>query len=167
MKSIFYVGATLMIGASIYGFVDYQKTSHKKEFSNMYKEPATTDPEKTVVEKKLTPTENKTTVTTEKKATVKKNVVAKEESITGIRPIAADEKMDASTAATIEKAEVTVTPSKEAAKGVKKKRKLSTKLFSRGALDERYIEKEVKLETPKEKKVPIAIGTVKPENKEQ
>lgn len=116
----------------------------------MYKEPATTDPEKTVVEKKLTPAENKTAVTTEKKATVKKNVVAKEESIAGIRPIAADEKMDASTAATIEKAEVTVAPSKEAAKVVKKKRKLSTKLFSRGALDERYIEKEMKLETPKE-----------------
>ena len=36
MKSILYVGATLMIGASIYGFVDYKKTSHSKEFTGMY-----------------------------------------------------------------------------------------------------------------------------------
>jgi predicted phage gp36 major capsid-like protein len=36
MKSILYVGATLMIGASIYGFVDYKKTSHNKEFTKMY-----------------------------------------------------------------------------------------------------------------------------------
>jgi len=162
MKSIFYVGATLMIGASIYGFVDYQKTSHKKEFSNMYKEPANTEPEKTVAEKKVIPAENKKVLVTEKKATVKKNVVAKEKTIGGIRPIAADEKLDASTTTNIEKAEITVTPSKEAAKVVKKKRKLNTKLFSRGALDERYIEKEMKLETPKEKK-----GSVKSENKER
>ena len=33
MKSILYVGATLMIGASIYGFVDYKKTSRNNEFT--------------------------------------------------------------------------------------------------------------------------------------
>ena len=38
MKSILYVGATLMIGASIYGFVDYKNSSRKKEFTNMYEE---------------------------------------------------------------------------------------------------------------------------------
>lgn len=128
----------------------------------MYKEPGTTEPEKTVVEKKIIPAENKTVLVTGKKAAVKKNVVAKEESIAGIRPIAADEKMDVSATANIEKTEVTVSPSKEAARVVKKKRKLSTKLFSRGALDERYIEKEMKLETPKEKK-----ESVKSENKER
>lgn len=36
MKSILYVGATLMIGASIYGFVDYKKTSQHKTFTGMY-----------------------------------------------------------------------------------------------------------------------------------
>jgi hypothetical protein len=36
MKSILYVGATLMIGASIYGFVDYNKTSRNREFRDMY-----------------------------------------------------------------------------------------------------------------------------------
>jgi hypothetical protein len=38
MKSILYVGATLMIGASIYGFVDYKQTSQKKEFKEQYLE---------------------------------------------------------------------------------------------------------------------------------
>ena len=44
MKSILYVGATLMIGASIYGFVDYQKASRKKEFTKMYEEKNAKDP---------------------------------------------------------------------------------------------------------------------------
>ena len=38
MKSVLYVAATLMIGASIYGFVDYSKTSKHKEFKRMYDE---------------------------------------------------------------------------------------------------------------------------------
>ena len=38
MKSMLYVGATLMIGASIYGFVDYKQTHNKKEFKEMYSE---------------------------------------------------------------------------------------------------------------------------------
>ncbi len=36
MKAILYAGAALMVGASIYGFVDYKKTSHKKQFTGMY-----------------------------------------------------------------------------------------------------------------------------------
>ncbi len=45
MKSILYVAAALMIGASIYGFVDYSKTSRHKEFTNMYNENETGEPE--------------------------------------------------------------------------------------------------------------------------
>src|SRR5258707_14700729 len=37
MKAILYAGAVLMTGASIYGFIDYKKTSRDKEFTNMYK----------------------------------------------------------------------------------------------------------------------------------
>src|SRR5580765_5926717 len=37
MKAILYAGAVLMTGASIYGFIDYKKTSRNKEFTNMYK----------------------------------------------------------------------------------------------------------------------------------
>ena len=46
MKSVLYVAATLMIGAGIYGFVDYNKTSRHKEFKTMYDE---NDLKKTVV----------------------------------------------------------------------------------------------------------------------
>ena len=36
MKSILYIGAALMTGASIYGFIDYRKSSQKEDFSRMY-----------------------------------------------------------------------------------------------------------------------------------
>ncbi len=38
MKKMLYAGAALMIGASVYGFVDYKRTSQKKEFKSMYVE---------------------------------------------------------------------------------------------------------------------------------
>lgn len=38
MKKMLYAGAALMIGASVYGFVDFKKTSKKKEFKAMYVE---------------------------------------------------------------------------------------------------------------------------------
>lgn len=37
MKSILYIGAVLMTGACIYGFVDYRKTSERKEFKSLYR----------------------------------------------------------------------------------------------------------------------------------
>jgi len=43
MKSVLYVAAILMIGASIYGFVDYNKTKGSKEFATMYDEKERTD----------------------------------------------------------------------------------------------------------------------------
>jgi hypothetical protein len=36
MKTILYIGATLMVGASIYGFIEYKKSSHDKNFRNLY-----------------------------------------------------------------------------------------------------------------------------------
>jgi len=36
MKTILYAGMALMIGAGIYGFADYNKTSRDKKFSGMY-----------------------------------------------------------------------------------------------------------------------------------
>ncbi len=44
MKSVLYVAAAFMIGASIYGFVDYSKTSRHKEFKTMYDEPEVKQP---------------------------------------------------------------------------------------------------------------------------
>ena len=134
MKSILYVGATLMIGASIYGFVDYSKTRDKKEFKNMYAEKEVTAP---IVEKKLSlvNTEKIETPVDDKKA--------------------ADDKAAVSNTA---KSKKSIAKIKK-----QKKRKFNTRLFSRGALDERYIKEEkIKLEEPKTKTEPGKI-----ENKEQ
>jgi|CXWL01.1.fsa_nt_gi hypothetical protein len=158
MKSILYVGATLMISASVYGFVDYKKTSRNKEFSNMYQE------EKVPVvvnDNKITELVVKKEVAgNEKKAVTKKQVVSKDETIASIKPIAEDDKIGAKETKVIERSSVEVTASKDSGieNKAKKKKKLSTKLFSRGAMDDRYIEEKV--EVPKE-------GVKKTENKEQ
>ena len=153
MKSMLYVGATLMIGASIYGFVDYQKTNHKKEFTEMYKEPTVTEPVTVVSEKKAVPSEEKKVAVKEKVLVTKKDPETANEEIISVRPIADDEKITPSETKNISETKVTVTPSKNSSSVVKhKKRKLSTKLFSRGALDERYIKEEINLAAPDTKK---------------
>lgn len=105
MKAILYTGAALMIGASIYGFVDYKQTSRKKEFKTMYAEPAAaaTEEPKTVTGPAITTGTKTEPVTVTEIKEIKKSTVAVKK------------------------------------KPVKKKRSFSTKLFSRGALDERYI----------------------------
>ena len=161
MKSILYVGATLMIGASIYGFVDYEKTKNKKEFTNMYKETEVTEPA-IVSDRKITsPVENNVIAVKEKNRVTKKQIVkndqsveVKEKAVEVGKPVTDEEKL-ISKDLKIEKTEVTVVPTKEnVSDNIVKhpKRRLSTKLFSRGALDERYIKEEkIKVEEPKTK----------------
>ena len=78
MKAILYTGAALMIGASVYGFVDYRQTQHKKEFINLYK--ATGSSEETagnLAEKKTAIISgNEKTATTEREGLTKKAPVA-------------------------------------------------------------------------------------------
>lgn len=127
----------------------------------MYKETEVTEPVIVSDRKTTNPVENKETAVKEKSRVVKKqlskndqSVEVKEEIVEVSKPVADVEKM-ISKDVKIENTEVTVVPSKENVtdKIVKhKKRKLSTKLFSRGALDERYIKEEIKLDVPKTKK---------------
>jgi hypothetical protein len=88
MRSILYAGAALMIGASIYGFIDYKKTSHKKEFSGMYKETKTvtvpdpvkeneSDKTETTLESKKIIKDLNTVVTDKGKGTDKKTEIKK------------------------------------------------------------------------------------------
>ncbi len=128
MKSILYVGATLMIGASIYGFVDYKQTSSKKGFANMYSEEKSKEAELINNKKVEGPlTKKEEMILTEKKEVVKKDLFAGAKAVKNI-----------------------VSKRKTAAK---KKKYFNRKMFSRGALDERYIEpkkiEEVKTETKK------------------
>ena len=167
MKSILYVGATLMIGASIYGFVDYKQTRNKKEFKEMYQEEKAITPVEIINDKKTASLEQnvsgeKQPITENKKVITKKQANSKEETFSAIKPIAAEEKIVPAETKVIEKTSVTIQPSNDSGveKKIKKKRKLSTKLFSRGALDERYV-------NPKEKVELIKEDLKKPESKEQ
>ena len=138
----------------------------------MYKEVEVTEPIVVSDRKTTNPVESKGIAVKEKNRVVKKQLVkndrsvaAKEEVIEVSKPVADVEKM-ISKDVKIENTEVTVVPKKEnvSEKIVKhKKRRLSTKLFSRGALDEKYIKEEkIKLNEPKTK-----TESVKIENKEQ
>jgi hypothetical protein len=125
MKSVLYVGATLMIGASIYGFVDYNKTSHNKEFKNMYSEKKVIDPN-VISDNKITePVIEKGDKKNIGEITVTKNTIVKNSS----------------------------SGQKNVNTRIKKKRTFNSKMFSRGGLEERFIE--------------LKEDAKKPENKEQ
>ena len=150
MKSILYVGATLMIGASIYGFVDYKQTSKKNEFKKMYREETVSEPEVvtvTEINKMVLPSE---AITKEKTTQPKKKSLKKDkpqEEIISIKLIADPDVLITADPVTIEKAEVDIAPTKENVTIRKvKNRKFNSKLFSRAPLREEYI--EVKLPDP-------------------
>lgn len=137
MKSILYAGAALMIGASIYGFVDYKKTSHKKQFTDMYKDvkenkPAPFVRETSIVaergvlkndEKKVI---NKTTVT-EKTALRNQKEVSKEKMIPAEKIVLTNDEPEE-------------TGSKEKVKIHRKK--ISPKIFSRAPIREEMEEND-------------------------
>ena len=161
MKSMLYVGATLMIGASIYGFADFKKASHRKDFNEMYTQEQKTVPAetKTIASdvKAPEPVKAKPETRIAKKNTTKK-ITAKKEEFVVIDPVIADEKIaevkveevktePAIITAPEEKKEIAKAESEEKITKVsdakenkevktekKKKRKLSSKLFSRAPL---------------------------------
>ncbi len=51
MKPLLYIGAALMIGAGIYGFVDYKKKTQSKEFQTLYREEQKKEVQEPVTEK--------------------------------------------------------------------------------------------------------------------
>ena len=143
MKSILYVGATLMIGASIYGFVDYKQTHRKKEFKEMYIADVSTTPADVTNETKINePVEKKDIVVTNKKTSSKKQSITKkekDEEVKGIKAISDDLKITSKQTNNIGDATVSVkaaeNPDTEK-KVVKKKKKLNSKLFSRAPIRE-------------------------------
>jgi len=139
MKSILYAGATLMIGASIYGFVDYKKTQHKKEFTGMYESGTKKEPAIVAVSKTTEPAVKKDAVITEKKAVTKKQTIRKEEAIPSIQPINEEDVISTKERKVIDNPEISINVPEDnniEKKVVKKKRKLSTKLFSRAPIRE-------------------------------
>lgn len=134
-----------MIGASIYGFVDYKKTSQKKEFTTMYGE----EKKKAVV----VIADNKTTEPVIKKAITKKQAIGKNEDITFIKHNINDAAVTTKEIKEIEKpvVDIKVSDNSNAVKKVKKKKRFSADLFSRAPIREEEIEIK-ELEKPVVKK---------------
>jgi hypothetical protein len=143
MKTMLFVGATLMIGASIYGFLDYRQTHNNKEFKEMYVEKKAEAPFIVVAGKEKKAEPGKITAVTEKPAVSRKRVTVKKESINPIKPIAEEDKMVVEKKNLNEGPAVTKEPAKEssAIKTVKKK-KVRKEFFSRGRMPEEEIEME-------------------------
>jgi hypothetical protein len=161
MKSILYVGATLMIGASIYGFVDFKRSSHKKEFKGMYtnEKPMLVSPGP-VKDEPLSKQKEIAVNNASKKMISKKESSPTVEPV--IKPINEDEQKIITVKDLDIKTGVDPTPSKEntVVTTVVKKRKFSTRLFSRAPLRD-----EVELVPVKEKTEKKSTSTR--ENKEQ
>jgi len=138
MKSILYVGASLMIGASIYGFVDYKQTHNKKGFTEMYQEgkhesaPAV-EPVAVTEEKKVA--EPAIPVVTKNKKPVFKKTVLKEE-IPVVKQISEDEEIDNKGTKSIGESKVDVKTSPVATIKKTKKKKINHRIFSRAPLRE-------------------------------
>jgi hypothetical protein len=148
MKSILYVGATLMIGASIYGFVDYRKTSNSQEFENMYK---AEEPEPVVLKTEVKIPATDKPVVEEKKKSAKpviarkkttprkktKEVAVEENEI--FEPV---EKIEIEAPSVETEMIEPAIPEKEIK--LETKKRISTKMFSRGSMEEKYVEKKKK-----------------------
>lgn len=154
MKSILYVGASLMVAASIYGFVDFKQTRQKKEFNSMYTE------KKAVVPVDITNVETTEPVVKTEETKQTKTVVAKKKAIAtekedddlpAIKRVPAEQQLTSEDKDISLTDEVSVVPAKEnKVITTKKKRKISTKLFSRAPLREDYDDEE--LPAPSKKK---------------
>ena len=81
MKSLLFISVTLMVGAGIYGFVDYKKKEQSKDFKSLYKEEKPVQqqpaPEFATPPMTVTPNEKQEPVVENKKSTTTKNVKRK------------------------------------------------------------------------------------------
>jgi hypothetical protein len=112
MKSLLYVAAAFMIGASIYGFVDYSRASRHREFGALYQDNEIKDP------------------------------AAKDKTDAGITPVITKEEQPGPVKKEFDKKDTRAEGTNLAEKLVKKIRKkksLSYKSFSRAPLKEEVI----------------------------
>ena len=140
MKSILYAGAALMIGASVYGFVDYRQNSRNTEFKNLYeeKQPAMT-PEAPKTEKAIVPVREISKVTKKmKKAAPVIVKISNKELVTPVEIIEPEKPA-------VNTSELAESLTEKKYTEAKKKKRLNRKMFSRGGMkEEYYLEKETK-----------------------
>lgn len=146
-----------MIGASIYGFVDLKNNSHKKEFKSLYKTetpqaPAVKEEEKHTGPMTVATEETADPVPAKKKA---KKVEAPQ-TTKSLKPVPAADRPETSTVKNIEETFVgeNLDPSNDVDKKLlKKKKRLSTKLFSRAPIREEEISLDAEVPAKEVKKV--------------
>jgi hypothetical protein len=133
MKSILYVGAVLMTGACIYGFVDYRKVNNNKEFKSLYRSETTA---------------TKASALEEEASNIKNIEKGSQKAIPAV-PVSTTK---------LAAGDMPESPTLNEAKSVGSKRKatkrkeLNYKLYSRAALQERPVRlPEVEIETPGKK----------------
>jgi len=140
MKAFLYAGAALMASAVVYGLVDYKTSSHNKEFRNLYKteEQANTKtnhfeaPREIVTEKTKEETSHEAYAKNSASIDVgKKNTAGNKNVVNTVDPGRA--------------ASINMTSSKSFLS--KKKKVLTYRLFSRAALDEKYLEKALPVDS--------------------
>jgi len=127
MKKFLFIGAVLMVGASIYGFVDYSKTKHNKRFSNLYRE-----------------------TETKEQAVVQPAITEEEQSVSESKTEIPGVKKEAAKNGNVSKPAIVKKPVKQK---IQKPRKISYKSFSRAPLREDVIEKTIKVEPAKKESV--------------
>lgn len=173
MKAILYIGAFLMTGASVYGFIDYKKSNRSKDLNDLYEtkkqevalqdEKATASPREQKLQTSKTEKANEPAAKTS--ANIKRSmpvtvpeVVAEPPKIAAPEniPVAIEEpeapkSPEASIKENDERKKITTT---------KKRKKVNHKMFSRAPLDEKYLEKEKLIEEPSK-------GTITVEKKKQ
>jgi hypothetical protein len=154
MKAFLITGIVLMTGASIYGFIDYKNSSRNKELTRLYR---TEEPSAVAVAKQPTVEIKKDAVkeTPEMKGgdkVVKKKTSEPVESSVKKTEGRTAGKMTINPVESVKTETVGNTVVIAKPSSIKKKKKLNYKLFSRAALDERYIDRELKLEKQKKDK---------------
>jgi hypothetical protein len=130
MKAILYIGGALMVAASTYGLVDYKRSSHDKNFRNLY--------------------ENKKEITMPGES--KEPSAAKDEGVNATELKTQTEKTTKQE--DVKKGELKASTTTDKKPVVKKKRKISAEKFSRAPLDEKYLEEKI-LPEPKNKEVKV------------
>jgi len=125
-----------MIGASIYGFVDYKKSSHKIEFNNMYSEEKL---KSSVVPDNIQSTEADFKTEAENikiNAVSKQQVVNKQNVSVAVNPITDDNNLKANDTGEMKNTYVSGTPSKQKNlfRKTKKNKIINVRLFSRAPL---------------------------------
>lgn len=149
MKAILYMGAVLMTGAVIYGFVDYRQASRSKDFNKLYEQTETTEPvvsipdTKTVVVPEKKNSEMKKVRVAVKRSGLNNNKEKKlsqgsKRDVIPVTPLVTEKTEESLSVLRDEKTD-------SALKEIQKKKRLNIRMYSRAALKVEPTQKKKKI----------------------